>query len=172
VDCDPQGSAAEWGAVPVHHWVIEEKQDAPAWIKKVKSLPGLVIIDGPPNLGFTVQSILLVSDLVLIPVGPSGVDIRSTGKLLSLIHEAQSNGKPEIWLIPSRIDTRTGPGRELPEALKGFNETITEPIRQRTVHVLAFSAGESINKFAPGSEAHQEIEVLSKKVKAWLKRQV
>jgi chromosome partitioning protein len=163
VDTDEQRSAVDWGAVETYPWTIK---NASAWIKQVQALGSLVVVDSPPNLSHVVQTIIDVSDLLLIPCTASGADIRSTGKLLQEIPEDKT-----AWIVPSKIDVRTSPGKELPEVLKAFGLHVTPPIRQRTAHVLAFSAGQWIGEFSPNSEAHTEFMELVKEVKQWLKKQ-
>jgi chromosome partitioning protein len=52
------------------------------------------VIDGPPFAGDVAKSALLASDLVVIPVQPSGADKWSTKKILDLITELDLQTSP------------------------------------------------------------------------------
>ncbi len=48
-----------------------------------------VVIDGPAGLDSLIRAILLVSDLVLIPCGPSALDLRAASLAVQIVQEAQ-----------------------------------------------------------------------------------
>jgi len=160
LDCDPQGSAREWNACSVRNMPV-----VPGWEQRVSKLEGVFIIDGPPTLGIAATSIIKVSDLILIPCTPSGLDIASTGQLLNLIGD-----KSEVWLIPSKVDMRTSVGKQIVEALEEFNIPVTESIGQRSAHISAFSESRSISEYATRSKANTDILHLVKRIKSWLKK--
>ena len=60
-----------------------------------------MVVDLPPQVGSGIASALLIADLFAIPVTPSGVDLRATGKALDLLRRARavrgSPSPPACW---------------------------------------------------------------------------
>ncbi len=173
VDADTQGTATAWlaqGGLPVHgeFMPLENPRNTAKWTRQVLDLDaGLVVIDCPPHVGAASVAAVGIADLVLIPVTASGADLVATVEAIELVGQAREqrqDGGPACLLVPSRIDRRTRPGREIEAALKGFGEPIGPAIGQRTAFVDAFSAGEAINTYAPNSKAHDEIQALARAI--------
>jgi chromosome partitioning protein len=175
VDADGQATASDWHAggrlpVPVKSWPLVSERDAQAWVGRVLALKAEtthVVVDLPPQVGSGIASALLIADLLLIPVTPSGVDLRATGKALDLLRRARTlrgGAKPACMLVPSRVDRRTSVGRRIHGALERFGLQVGPGIRQRAAHVEAFEAGAWIGAHAPSSPACREITLLKDRV--------
>jgi len=170
VDADPQGSATDWQAgklpVLVESLPLGGERDTRRWVARVLALKAgadCVVVDLPPQVGSGIASALLLADVLLVPVSPSGVDLRATGRVLELLRRARSvrgSGRPAAMLVPSRIDRRTVIGRCAHGTLARFGLQVGPEIRQRSAHVRAFAAGTWVGACAPGSPAHREIRVL------------
>ena len=105
-----------------------------------------------------------MADLVLVPVSPSGMDLRATEKAMQLVRQARQvrgNDKPRALLIPNRVDRRTAAGLEIEAVLSDFREQVGPAISARAAHVDAFGAGQWIGGYARGSTGHVEIEALT-----------
>jgi chromosome partitioning protein len=168
IDADGQGTASQWaaqGALPiqVETLPLEQQRDTEHWVARVVALrdgTDLVVIDCPPHIGAATSAAFLVADLVVIPVTASGGDLLATTKALDLLREARTvrqDGKPACLMVPSRVDRRTGAGREIEAALKPFGEAIG----QRSAFVDAFTAGHWIGQHAPNSKANTETAALT-----------
>lgn len=175
VDADGQGTASDWHAghrlpVEVKSWPLGGERDAQKWVGRVLALKaGLddVIIDLPPQVGSGIASALLLADLFVIPVTPSGVDLRATGKALDLLRRARAvrgGDQPACLLVPSRVDQRTAIGRRIRTTLERFGLRVGPAIRQRAAHIEAFDAGAWVGAYAAGSPAHREICQLEDRV--------
>lgn len=100
LDTDPQGSLAAW-------W-NERKADLPVYAiaelgrlaEQLAELAAagikLCIIDTPPALNETIQAVLKVADLVLIPTRPSPHDLRAVGATVELV---QAAGKKMVFVV-------------------------------------------------------------------------
>jgi chromosome partitioning protein len=175
VDADPQGTATDWqagGGLPVlvETLPLGSPREAQRWVARVLALKAgadYVVVDLPPQVGSGIASALLVADLLLVPVSPSGVDLRATGRALDLLRRARAvrgDAKPAAMLVPSRVDRRTVIGQRAHATLAEFGLQVGPQICQRSVHVNAFAAGTWVGAFAPGSPAHREIRVLKDRV--------
>ncbi len=170
VDADTQGTASRWleqGDMLLRGepLPLESPRAAERWITRVLGLDAdVIVIDCPPHIGAATEAAVGIADLVAVPVSASGADLMATTEALELITRARArrqDGGPLCLLVPSRIDRRTRPGREIEAALKGFREPVGPAVGQRTAFVDAFSAGEAINTYAPRSKAHAEIKALA-----------
>jgi chromosome partitioning protein len=179
VDADPQGSATDWqagGGLPVlvDSLPLTSPHEAQRWVARVLALKAgtdYVVVDLPPQVGSGIASALLLADVLLVPVSPSGVDLRATGRALDLLRRARAvrdSAKPAAMLVPSRVDRRTVIGRGAHGALARFGLQVGPEICQRSAHVRAFAAGTWVGAFAPGSPAHREIRVLKDRVEELL----
>lgn len=170
IDADAQATAAEWmagGTLPIKGEALplDDERKAVAWIKRVQGIKAdLVLIDLPPHTGAVTAAALILADLFLVPVAPSGLDLRAASKALDLLQEARQargQGQPRALLVPSRVDRRTGAGREIEAALHEMGEPVGPAIGHRAAFVDSATAREWIGGFAPRSVAHQEIQALA-----------
>lgn len=168
-DADEQGTSSDWlrrGNLSVESVFtpIETAAQASLLIERIKSMKSdAVVIDLPPHTREATEAAVMVCDLLLIPVTPSGADFTSTGKALALLREGRAlrNGAPKALLVPSKVDRRTAFGREAPEALKGFGEAVGPVISQRSAHVDCFGLADWIGGAYPRSSAYEEIKALT-----------
>ena len=100
VDCDPQGSLAEW-------WNVRESE-TPLFVKThfsnlATDLNALgeqgikiVFIDTPPAVTDTIREVVGFADLVVIPTRPSPHDLRAVGATIDIIEDQE---KPLIFVV-------------------------------------------------------------------------
>jgi chromosome partitioning protein len=175
VDADRQGTARAWAAkgrlpVPVIRATLqearpEERYPGMMWVTQVKALAeeaDVLVIDMPPGLEYALAAVTAVSDIILVPVNPSGVDFHATQRFVDLIQksrEARGSTKPACIIVPNRIDGRTTYERDLSD-YRQFGERVSHPIHMRTAFAKGFDTGEWIGGMAAGSDAHDEINRL------------
>jgi chromosome partitioning protein len=176
VDADPQGTATAWGeAGGLPFEVVAAPLTAagvPAWLARIMALPAqIVVLDLPPMLGEATSAALAICDLVVIPVSPSGADLRATNKAVEMIQAARElrGGAPRALLVPSKVDRRTAAGAEIEAVLHGYGEPVGPIVAQRIAHSDAFTAGQWIGDYAPRSAALGEIRALGAVVARLLK---
>lgn len=181
IDADSQATASEWlagGQLPIKGELLplEDERKAQPWLRHVKGLKAdLVVIDLPPQNGASTAAALMLADLFLVPIAPSGLDLRAAVKALDLLkeaREARGGGQPRAMLVPSRVDRRTGAGREIEAALHEMGESVAPAIGLRSAFVDSATAREWVGAFAPRSSAHQEIQALAAVVDRVTKKKV
>ncbi len=173
IDADPQATASAWAeqdglAFNVIEAPLSGDNVGPWIAAALAHTTDFTIIDLPPMLGDATAAALAICDLAVIPVSPSGADIRATNRAIELIQqarEARGDGKPKALLVPSKVDRRTAAGAEIEAVLHGYGEPVGPSISQRIAHADAFSAGQWIGDYAKGSTAHAEIKALASVVK-------
>jgi chromosome partitioning protein len=133
----------------------------------------IVLIDTPPGIPEVAYQAALVADLVLLPCGPSPLDLFALKEALSLALKARAerrSKKPRIRLVPSKVNMNTRLGRGLTSSLEGMGKKVLPPICQRVVLAEAVEAGLTVAEYAPHSPAHEEFVDLAKAIEKILKK--
>ena len=169
IDADPQGSATTWHSIEdnqAFEIIDHPGQLAQADIKMIETAYDYVIIDAPPAVDDKVETILKTSDLAILPVTPSSLDLWSCKETLDTMDpesEALLSGK--VRLLVNRKIPGTRVGREVRQALEKFDTPVFETeLCQRVAYIDAMKYGVSVMQFAPGSKAAGEIEQWSQEV--------
>jgi chromosome partitioning protein len=170
IDTDPQGSLIGWarlgdGALRdiVKAVEVASAGQFRAAIRKAAAGADRVLIDSPPGVGDAVLLASLAADLVLLPCGPSPLDILAVRDALELARQArQERGGtlPAIRFIPSKV-TSTRLGRGLADTLAEMGEPVLPPIGQRAATAEAALTGLTVREFAEGSPAQLEFAALA-----------
>jgi len=133
----------------------------------------IVLIDTPPGAPEIAYEAALVADLMLLPCGPSPLDLFAVKEALSLALKARAarrSKKPRIRFVPSKVLMSTNLGRGLASSLKDMGKKVLPPIGQRIVVAEAVSSGLTVAEFAPDSAAREEFRELAKAVDKILKK--
>lgn len=125
VDADLNQSSLKWSGLRPENLpsiFVSGQHDDSALAKNVKLLNeqyDLVLIDGTPSLSRTTSKILLLADLVLIPILPSGLDIWASEMFIDRLRDAIDQKEKAIpaHFILNQHDDRLSLDRETREAL-------------------------------------------------------
>jgi chromosome partitioning protein len=126
-----------------------------------------VLIDTPPGMQDVSYQAMLLADLVLLPCGPSPLDLFPMKEAMALALKARTQRrakKPRIRLVPSKVLRSTNLGRGLTASLEKMGKKVLPEIGQRIVVAEAVMSGLTVQEFAPSSPAHAEFEELAKAV--------
>jgi len=183
VDADPQGTVSMWAKARTRHapnkinpyLTFTEKPWTSEEILKLskKQDYDFVIIDcGPANNKIT-KATLVVSDLTIIPISPSPLDINSARSTIALLEEGASRGatKSKVHLLISKKIVGTNLAKEAREACQTRKFPILKTeISQRVALCESAITGQSVLEYAPNSTAVKEFIALEKEVKKCLKQ--
>ena len=169
VDADPQGSVLQWQSILNNHPFTVKHLPSADLLGNRKSIlkkTDHVIIDAPPAVGEMTCAILGISDLAIVPIAPSPLDIWSSKETISLFPEARKhNRRLRAKLLICRKIVGTRVGKEVREALETYGMALFESeISQRVAFVEAMISGRSVMAYAPNSEAANEIRRLSEEI--------
>ena len=121
IDCDmPQASSASWASIRQGNITTATATDHLQLVKAVEALNAthdFIVIDAPPRIAEITKVALILSDLCLVPLGASAVEIWATSDLLKTINEAKEH-KPDIdvRIVWNRFRGSTRSAQELSEA--------------------------------------------------------
>ncbi len=169
VDLDRQGSAVRWHEVEENQAFETLHQPntlSTADIDALSEAYDDVIIDAPPTNSDATKDALMRSDLAIIPVSPSSLDLWACTDTLKMIENVRlQHPGLEVKFVVNRKISGTRTGREIRDTLQGFNTTILDSeLCQRIAYVEAMKYGVSVMQFAPGSKAANEIEQLCNEI--------
>lgn len=179
LDLDPQESLATWAGLGkgllsgrVRHVSTDHPKEFKAAVDRARKEADRVLLDCPPGLPDTGLMAALVSDVALLPVTPSPLDVIATKKALELMREAQAqrrDKKPVIAFVPSKIIHNTVLGRDLPDSLKALGEIILPAITQRIAIAEAVLHGLTLREYAASSDGVEEFRQLANALERMVK---
>jgi len=146
IDADPQHSSLDWAAVregsPVFSCVGMPHAKINRELEDLKRTYDWIIIDGPPRVNDVSRAVVIASDLVLVPIAPSGLDVWASSDAISTINEALVY-KPnlKVRFLVNRVQPNTKVSADVTDAIKKYE--ILE-LGARVHHRIDFAA--SISK--------------------------
>lgn len=174
IDADTQRSSSGWVGkmedIEIPCKVIRSPDDLLEQIPELAADYDFVVIDSPANLSETNRAILFRSDLAIIPVQPTGLDLDSTKDVMRLVKQAQSvrNGLPEAAVFLSRATKNT---RLKKEAIALLSKNQSATFLKTVIHqkqIIADSPGQKATVWdLSGREAKEsafEYEELFKEI--------
>lgn len=135
LDADPQGSALAWSetADGLGFAVIGlPVRDLPRRVPDLARAYEHVVIDTPPADPVIVRGALLCADEVIIPMGPTPLDLDRLSATLDLVAEVEPLNPVELRLLLTRVRRGTRSARETRLAL----EELGMPLMRAEVPLL------------------------------------
>lgn len=173
VDVDPQGSALDWSAVRSKERAFSiigfPRSTVYKEVDKLASSYDHIVIDSPPRVTDLARGAILASDLILIPIQPSPLDVWAAHEIVQLINEAKSTLKPNLKaaFVINRKIKNTAIGRDVVQALSDYPIPVLHTkITQRVIYAEAMAQGLSVHEAMPGYPAELEIENLVDEIMA------
>jgi len=169
VDADPQGSARTWADVateagrPVPVVVaMGARMHVPGQLDDLAKGYDVAVIDCPPSNGDVQRSALMVSDLAIIPCGPSAFDAWSLAESVELAAKAQAV-RPNLLVVA--MITRKVTGTTIGAGARGvMGKTGVRVLRSelcaRVAYQEAPAAGMGVAEYAPHDAAAREVRAL------------
>ena len=100
IDTDPQAGLSRWWnrrAAETPAFITTSIQDLSHTLDKLRLGGfGLVVVDTPPAIGATIEAVVSVADLVIVPSRPSPDDLDAIGATVDLVEAAD---KPVVFVI-------------------------------------------------------------------------
>jgi chromosome partitioning protein len=177
LDADSQHSLATWaeqgeGVLKRCVEKVADNRTLKAGARAADKHVDIVVIDTPPGVLETTYQAALAADLMLLPCGPSPLDLFALKEALSLSLKARAerrSKKPRIRFVPSKVLMNSNLSRDLTSSLKGMGKKVLPAIGQRVVVAEAVASGLSVSEYAPHSPAHEEFRALAKAIEKILK---
>jgi chromosome partitioning protein len=180
LDADPQHSLAAWAAQGegTLSKCIERVENGKgeglrAHARRVAKTADIVVIDTPPGITETLYDAAMVADIVLLPCGPSPLDLFALKDALSLALKARAerrSKKPRVRFVPSRVTMNTNLGRGLSSSLENMGKKVLPGISQRVAVAEAVNYGLTVREYSGAAVSQEEFRALAKAVQKILDR--
>jgi chromosome partitioning protein len=179
LDADPQHSLVAWAdqGDGMLARAVEKVEGGAGTLRararQAEKDADIVLIDTPPGAPDIAYEAALAADLMLLPCGPSPLDLFALKEALSLALKARAerrSKKPRIRFVPSKVLMSTNLGRGLASSLKDMGKKVLPGIGQRIVVAEAVASGLTVAEYAPNSAAHEEFRELAKAVDKILRK--
>jgi chromosome partitioning protein len=160
VDTDPQGSLTDW-------W-NEREASAPSFLQaQIDTLEhdlqrarehgfALAVIDTPPAITSTIELVVGLADLVIVPTRPSPHDLRAVGTTIEMV---EALGKPLVFVVNS-ANPRARITSEAAIVLSQHGTVAPVTIHNRTEFAAAMIDGRTVMEIDRAERSHEEISQL------------
>ena len=132
----------------------------------------VVIVDGSPQLELAQVKTLTASDIVLVPISPSALDIWSMQQFLSKYEQVKAAKGESIqgYIVPNKFSGKTRLEREVAEALdtmgvKVMRSRLADRVAYREAPISGLGVFELKN-----DKAREEISLFADEVEAIMKK--
>lgn len=157
VDADVQGSSSVWLHETAPDMPVFRLQTPDDILERVPELHrdfGHLVVDGPAGLSELTRAILLVTDLAMLPCGPSVLDLRAANEAIRVVKQAQKirHGPPQALLVPNKLQVQYRLSRELLETAQSLEIPSTSGLRLRQAYADAAGQGTVVWRLGPRGE--------------------
>lgn len=167
VDADPQGTAIKWSAVRDRELAFPVVGMPKATLHKdighIARNYDVVVIDAPPHNNDVGRSVIAASNLIVVPVQPSGPDVWSTADTVRLINEAQQF-RPDLnaVLVINRKVVGTALARDVISAVNSLGLPVARThLCQRIGYAECITQGLTLAEAEPRGDAAKEFARLA-----------
>lgn len=170
IDTDPQGSSTAWSnareieypkvvacSVPYLAEVIEAAR---------KDKFDLVIVDGAPHNTLSVDKVIELADMSVIPIKPTLLDLHAVHNTIKKVKDA---GKPFMFVL-NECRWRSAEVQQATGVLAAYGDVAPQTIGDRTVYSRALASGMAVTEFDPSSKAAAEIDELYRWIESKLEK--
>lgn len=139
-------------------------------ITSVHGKQDFVIIDTPPELGYLLTTSLIAADWFIIPVFPSGYDLKGLESLTKTIEKVTKRYNPRLRLLGvllGNYDPRAKLDRDIQKMLAGMftEDLLFQTVIGRSVkHREATVYGKTIFEHASNEPASQQFNAIAKEI--------
>jgi len=173
VDVDAQASTSEWLSMADPDVRVERCDTLEQLNERVPRLTGVydvVLADGPAALSAETVALVGASDLVLLPIGPSMMDIRASYRTARVIHNARmrvnQSDKPRVVTVLNRVQRRTKLAQLAVAAVRKYGFPVAgTSLHLRQAYAEACGRGLAVWRLGTrGQHAAREIDRLFREV--------
>jgi len=160
LDTDQQGALAEWWnsrepeKPAFAHAVIDQLAESVSQLRELGF--GLCVIDSASAISPTIEQVIAISDLVVIPCRPSPHDLRAATKTIDLV---DSMGKSKVFVLngATQGDRLTDEARAV---LSGAGRVSPVVVNNHPDYADSMFDGLTVMETSPGGECAHEIQEL------------
>ncbi len=177
IDADKQGSSSAWASIreETPFQVISLARDNMARdALKLAHDFDYTIIDAPPHAESISRSVIIASDLVLMPIEPSGLSSWASDVTVQQIQQAQDFKETlKCGFVVSRKIGNSVIGREIREMVAGSGIHVFQTdVENRVAYAESGTMGQTIFEWGSDKKAQAEIINLTEEVLSYGKKEI
>lgn len=181
IDYDPQGSSSDWlsarnssvaNITGIAAFKNQHLNTTRSYALRVPATTTRIVIDTPAGLtGHGLSDMIQASDLIIIPVIPSSIDIRAATRFIKdvLLSPAYRTKKKPIAVVANRVKKNTLIYQKLERFLNSLNIPFIASFRDTQQYVRASEHGLGLADYAQ-KDNKDRLEWLP--MIAWLEQQI
>ena len=172
IDADKQASASTWASLrddtPFQVVSLARDNMAKDALKMAQDYD-VTIIDAPPHAEAISRSCIIASDLVILPIEPSGLSTWASDVTVQQIRQAQDLKESlKCGFVVSRKLGKTILGRQVREMVKEADIRIFDTdIENRVAYAESITMGQDIFEWGQDEKAKEEIVTLTREIIAF-----
>ena len=169
IDADKQGSSTAWASLreetPFQVVSLARDNMAKDAMKLAQDFD-YTLIDAPPHAESISRSVIIASDLVLMPIEPSGLSSWASDVTVRQIQQAQDYKETlKCGFVVSRKIGNSVIGREIREMVAGSGiHVLAADIENRVAYAESGTMGQTIFEWGSDKKAQAEITNLTKEI--------
>lgn len=162
IDLDPQLSLADWHERRELPGIAYRQDGADTLADRLQRIHGheptkLAVIDTAGDFTPAVTEALRLSDLTLVPVKPSILDVTAIQRTVDSLQMMQ---RAFAFVLSQAIPASTGRAEQAAMALMERGRLAPVPITHRVDYLDAMTMGQGVTEYAPQSRAAGEVREL------------
>lgn len=142
-----------------------DKENAREFIAKLKPDLDFIIVDTPPNFQTAALKSALLSELVVIPCSPSGMDLSGLMEAKDLALTADKQYK----FFANRVQMSSNMSKSLIDFFEEDGNYFESYVSQSVKFIEAEAAGLYIGDYAKNSKVHVQVRKLAKEIVEFFK---
>ena len=168
VDADPQATTTQWAELreemnfPVVHLA---RANMAKEILNLGNNYDVVVVDGPPRAEALSRAAIIASDLVVIPIEPSGASDWASRITVEQVKEASELKDVRSAFVISRAIPRTVISRSIRDyVVETGVPLLRSTIANRVAFAEALTMGRTVYEWAPSSAAAKEMSAVMEEI--------
>lgn len=171
VDTDTNASSVHWSGIrsdehpSIMVFGISDSNALRKNIQKIQNDYDIILIDGTPSLSRLVSTIILLGDIVLIPIRPSGLDLWATEKFIEKYEQAKTLKEDvKAFFVLNQYDAKININKETKDVLDELEiKVLKTTIKSRIAYVEAVVQGIGVYEYRD-RKAKKEMTNLTKEI--------
>ena len=169
IDTDPQGSARDWRARSPEGYEGPRVQPATnprmlrAEVARHTQEYEFAVLDGSARLKRMTGAVIDASDVLLIPVQPSALDLWGAAEFIGDVVEAHEQGEVSAAFVASRRIVGTNLEEQITGALDDFGLDVLRGTGQRVAYAQSIQEGQTVLDGYDG-KAEKEVRTLLEEI--------
>jgi chromosome partitioning protein len=143
-------------------------------VETIRDKHEIIIIDTPPHSQEVVYQAAAVSDLVIIPLQPSPLDVRGVLKTVQAMEFIKENNNPHLLcrFLINRVNPRSILSHEIRATLTKFYPypIFNSVLQNREIYKRSLVSGKSVLEYDKNGTAGQEIKKLINEINRLVKK--